>query len=149
MNKRTIFIIGNTSEIAKNLFQKYYSNDEIIGINSSNIDFNELDSGNLLRTYLNKYSPDLIFIFSGVIGKNESDYNKVFNVNFKPFHEIIKFFSSDTPRKKTKVIILGSKCFNEGREEYYLYSASKAALHNLFLSACTLFKNTQIIFGII
>ena len=147
--KNKIFVIGNTSEISINLFKNFYIDDEIIGINSNNLNFLEPNSGQNLQNMLRSYNPDLIFVFSGVIGSDESMYHEVFDINFKPFHEIVKFYKKNPTNKKLKIIVLGSKSFKGGRKDYLLYSASKAALHNLFLSACSIFKNKNITLGII
>lgn len=144
-NKKKILIFGSNSDIALEL-KKIINKEKnlIININRSKIDFLKPVAENKIRQALKINNPDIIVIFSGVIGTNLDKFESVFRVNFMPSWELIKFYKKYPPRKKVTVIIVGSSAHKSGRKSYMLYSASKAALQNIFEGGTEYLNNTKV-----
>jgi short-subunit dehydrogenase len=146
----TILIIGSNSDIAKNISKKLDDKKyNIINLQRSNIDFNEKESTNKIFEILNDYKPDAIINFVGVLGNNLDDYETVFNANFKSNWDVIRYFIKNEVSHPIKFLMIGSSSYSSGRKAYMLYSASKAALYNLFLSACGHFSQSNLVIGLI
>ena len=79
-----------------------------------------------------------------MLGTNSDKYKDVYDVNFLPNWEIIKFYINNKTNKKVKIILIGSSSYKKGKENYMLYTSSKAALHNLYQAAKEKFGNTYI-----
>ena len=72
------------------------------------------------------------------------DYEKVFDINFSPNWEVIKYYLKNKTNKKVKILLIGSSSYKKGKGNYMLYTSSKAALHNLYQAANEKFKKTNI-----
>ena len=73
--------------------------------------------------------PDVVINCAGVL---EGDYCQVFDVNVAScWHIIQHYIQRPEPSKPVSIILVGSSAYSGGRRNYPLYSASKAALHNL------------------
>lgn len=146
----TILIIGSNSDIAKNISKKFDDKKyNIINLQRSDIDFNEKASTSKIFEILNGYKPDTIINFVGVLGDNLDDYEAVFNANFKSNWDIIRYFIKNEVSHPIKFLMIGSSSYSSGRKAYMLYSASKAALYNLFLSACGYFSQSNLVVGLV
>lgn len=145
-----IVVLGGSSDLAKGLVKildKTFS--EIITVDRTEIDFNDSQSTFKLHNLIKQNDPDLIINCVGILGTNTDDYEYVFNANFKSNWDIIRYYISNQSNKKTKFIMIGSSAYSGGRKNYMLYSASKAALYNLFLSASSHFNKTNLLIGLI
>lgn len=60
-----------------------------------------------------------------------------------------KLLFKKKPVKKKIIILIGSSAYLGGRKNYILYSASKAALHNIYLGARENFSSKVINFNIL
>lgn len=116
----------------------------IIPVDRSIIDFNKSNSDQQIVSLLNNSKPEVVVNCAGVFenGYQVSHY-KTMNVNFGSNWSIIKYYMAN-PDNKTRVIMIGSSCYNSGRKLYPLYSASKAALYNLWESARDALANTMV-----
>lgn len=142
-------IFGANGNIGIAVSEKLKNEYLILKIGKDKIDFSDKHSPDKIQTILLNEKPDLIINCSGVLGSNIDQYENVFDINFKPNWEIIKFYLNNPPKKITKFIMIGSSSYKSGRKNYMLYSASKAALNNLFEGAKENLENTNIIIGII
>lgn len=147
---KKILLLGASGGIGKAIKDLYsQENVELFCLNSKNINFAKDNSGKKIFEYLDEIDPDIIINCAGVLGTNMDNYNNVFDINFKPNWEIIKYFSQKPILKSKKFIMIGSSAYSSGRKNYILYAASKAAVYNLFLSSCALFQNSNLILGLI
>ena len=97
---------------------------------------------------LSRENPDWIFNCVGVLGDNKSSFNDVFEPNFGINWAIIKHYLEHLT-SSVRVVMVGSTSYESGRKNYILYSASKAALHNMWQGACENFEGTNILLGLI
>jgi NAD(P)-dependent dehydrogenase (short-subunit alcohol dehydrogenase family) len=150
INSEKIMIIGSNSDIGFSIIDILKANGKrILGVNRDDIDFNNFDSGSKTNALIAEYDPDVIINCVGVLGDNSFNYQKIFDVNFKPNWDIIQYFINNLPKKKVKFIMIGSSSYAEGRKAYMLYTASKAAIYSLFLSASSMFNETNLSIGLV
>lgn len=140
-----ILIFGSNSDLAKKtkrlLNKKKYFISEY---SKREINFLKKNSLKKINEILIKENPDIILNFSSVLGTNNDDYRDVYNVNFLPSWEIIKFYVNTIIKKKVKIILIGSSSYKKGKGNYMLYTSSKAALHNLYQASKEKFRNSNI-----
>ena len=141
---KRVLIFGSNSTLAKKI-KLFLKNDYLVSeITKKKINFSKKNSSNQVNKFLLKINPDIVINFAGVLGSNKDLYNEVYDVNFLPNWEIIKFYINNKIKKKVKIILIGSSSYKKGKANYMLYSSSKAALHNLYQAAKEKFKNTNI-----
>ncbi|MBU3578661.1 SDR family oxidoreductase [Polynucleobacter sp. 73C-SIWE] len=93
-------------------------------------------------------NPDWVFNCIGVLGDNKSSFNEVFDPNVAVNWAIIKYYLGHLAAN-VRIVMVGSTSYESGRKNYILYSASKAALHNMWQGACENFEGTNIFLGLI
>ena len=145
---KRVLIFGSNSTLAKKI-KLFFKNDYIITeITKKKINFSKKNSPNQIKKILLIVNPDIIINFAGVLGSKADSYREVYDVNFLPNLEIIKFYIKKKIKKKVKIILIGSSSYKKGKANYMLYTSSKAALHNLYQAAKEKFENTNIIIDI-
>ena len=92
---------------------------------------------------------DIVINCAGIVGKDDVDYENIFNVNFKSSWEIIQFFLKNPPSKKVNLCFVGSSSYNRPSPKYMLYSASKAALVSIVKSAAPILKEINVFLSLI
>ena len=141
---KRILLFGSNSTLAKKI-KLLLKNDYLVtSLTKKQINFSKTNSPSQVHKVLSKLSPDIVINFAAVLGSNSDAYRKVYDVNFLPNWEIIKFYINNKTKKKIKIILIGSSSYNKGKANYMLYSSSKAALHNLYQAAKEKFNNTYI-----
>ncbi len=141
---KRVLIFGSNSTLAKKI-KLFLKNDYLVtSITKKKINFSKTNSPRQVRKVLSKVNPDIVINFAGVLGSNSDNYREVYDVNFLPNWEIIKFYINNKTKKKVKIILIGSSSYKKGKANYMLYTSSKAALHNLYQAAKEKFKNTYI-----
>jgi short-subunit dehydrogenase len=123
---------------------------QIISISRSHIDFNSEDSIRQTYNLIDFNQPDVIINCAGVLGNNDEDFNKIFNINLRSNWIISNYYIKNFLLKKTvKIIFIGSSSCKSGKKDYVLYASSKAALSNLFEGVSSFFENSKVIFGLV
>lgn len=143
-----ILIFGKNGGLGSELI-KIYSNDNVIAVGKSDINFIADNSKKDLNILLTKYQPDIIINATGVFGNNDTEYKNIFDVNVKSNWNIINYYRQYKSSKTVKIIMIGSTSYEHGRKNYILYAASKAALHNIYEGASELFLGSNILIGLI
>ena len=142
---KSVLIFGSNSELAKKtkvlLVKKGY---HTLDYGRRKINFSKPNIAKKIREILIKENPDIILNFAAVLGSNSDDYSKVYNINFLPNWEIVKYYLNFNVNKNVNIIFIGSTSYKKGKGNYMLYSSSKAALHNLYQGSKEKFKNTNI-----
>lgn len=147
MQKPIALIFGATGGIgdaARSVFLE--SGYRVIPIGRSMLDFTLPTAEIKLIELLDGAQADVIVNSAGVFVNGASDsYQKTFDVNFGSNWNIVKYYHAiKNVSKPVKIIMIGSSSYTGGRSMYPLYSASKAALYNLWESSVDLFKDTDI-----
>ena len=91
---------------------------------------------------LTDLDPDVVVNCAGIFADNTAD-DGMLQVNVNSNWCIIKHYTQNHSRP-VKVILVGSSAYSGGRKNYMLYSATKAALHNLWEGARDFFADTEI-----
>ena len=121
----------------------------VIPINSSTVDFNNINSYQQVATIL-AMNPDVVINCVGHFDNgNTETHNKTFDINVGSNWAIIKHYIDNPSNKPVKIIMVGSSSYLSGRKAYILYSASKAALYNVWQGACDYFSDTDITVSLI
>lgn len=149
MKDNTVLLFGSNGGIGSCLKDELENDNRVISVSSDDINFNYSNSCELIKDLINRCDPDIIINCSGVLGDNDSDFNYIFNINIRSNWCILKTFFNLKRTKKTKIIFIGSSSYKHGKKDYMLYSASKAALFNMYEGARDYFENSNIIIGLI
>ena len=137
-------VIGSTGGIGAAVCQSLQEHYIVVHVDRTTIDFNKSDCYELLDSLLVSQNPDLIVNCSGHYVDNSEKHYDTMNVNLGSNWSIIKHYIENKPTKKIRLIMIGSSAYREGRKMYMMYAASKAALYNLWLSACEYFDNSNL-----
>lgn len=152
MKKPTALIFGDRGGIGA-ATRKYFlsHNHRIIPVNSDILDFNSSGSDQAIGQLLTNAQPDVIINCAGVFVKGyQTDHTETMNVNFGSNWSILRhYMNTQNQKKPTRVILVGSSSYNSGRSQYPLYSASKAALFNLWQSAKDALQNTSVVVDLV
>ena len=145
MKKPTALIFGHKGGIGsctKTAFiQAGY---RIIPVDRKIIDFNQDNADAQIDQLLTNSQPDVVVNCVGVFQNGyATGHAKTMNVNFGSNWSIVRHYAQHTDRK-VRIIMIGSSSYESGRKLYPLYSASKAALYNLWESARDLFADSLI-----
>lgn len=117
---------------------------QTIPINSGQLNFDREDSYQKLTELLDNAEADVIVNSVGVFENGYSaDHTTTMNVNFGSNWHIIRWLEANRDQA-VRVVMVGSSSYTAGRKLYPLYSASKAALYNLWQSARDQFADTDI-----
>ena len=96
------------------------------------------------------WEPDVVVNCVGHFDNtNTETHNKTFDINVGSNWAIIQHYINNPPTKPVKIIMVGSSAYRSGRKDYILYSASKAALYNVWQGACDYFSESNVAIGLI
>ena len=117
---------------------------QTIPVDSGQLNFDQSDSYKKLSILLDNAEPDVIVNSVGVfVNGYADDYRTTMAVNFGSNWDIVRWLQANR-QQKVSVVMIGSSSYTAGRRLYPLYSASKAALFNLWQSARDQFADTDI-----
>lgn len=138
MKKPTACIIGHNGGIGHAtrvaLLKQGY---RIIPVDRKVLDLNTKDADREIDSLLTNARPDVIINAAGVfVNGYDRTHHETMNVNFGSNWSIVRHYSKEKNQSHTtRIIMVGSNSHTGGRRLYPLYSASKAALYNLWQSA--------------
>lgn len=135
--------IGNATCLA--LSAEY----KVVAITREEIDLFDNLSYNQICAFLTAIQPDLVVNCAGHFADNTETHNATMDINVGSNWSIIKHYIDNPSSKPVKVILVGSSAYREGRKNYMLYAASKAALYNLWLSSAEYFQSSNVAVSLI
>ena len=123
----------------------------IIPVDRTIIDFDKANADSQISSVLINGQPDVIVNCAGVFENGHTvTHSRTMNVNFGSNWSIVRHYLDPANQiRPCRVIMVGSSCYDQGRQLYPLYSASKAALYNLWQSARDAFEDTNICIDLI
>jgi 2-C-methyl-D-erythritol 4-phosphate cytidylyltransferase len=123
----------------------------VIPVGSDQLNFESTNSHYDVAKLLNQAQADVVVNSAGVfINGYVNTHHATMNVNFGSNWSIISYFMAlKGLSKTTRIIMVGSSSYTSGRQLYPLYSASKAALYNLWESARDYFGGSEIVVDLI
>lgn len=147
MKKPIALVLGATGgigEATRSVFLESGYRVIPIGSNMLNFDYDHCEEK--LVDLLNGAEADVIINAAGVfVNGAQATHHQTFNVNFGSNWSIVRYYYALREiSKPVKIIMIGSSSYSGGRAMYPLYSASKAALYNLWESSAEMFKDTDI-----
>lgn len=145
MKKPRAVILGARGGIGAAVRQQFLDQGwQTIPIDSGQLDFDQADSYKKLTEILDNAEADVIVNSVGVfVNGYSADHTSTMNVNFGSNWHIIRWLEANRDQT-VRVVMVGSSSYTAGRKLYPLYSASKAALFNLWQSAQDQFAGTGI-----
>ena len=136
MSKKKILILGSTGGLGQEIVKLLnISKFKLYLFSSKNLNFSKKYFKKKINYFLKNINPDIIINAAGIFDNNSISFNKIFTINVMPSWEIISYYLKKKPSKKKLIILIGSTAYLGGRKNYILYSASKAALHSIYLGA--------------
>lgn len=123
----------------------------VIPIGKDYLNFTSEQSHYDVAKLLNQAQADVVVNCAGVfINGYVNTHHETMNVNFGSNWSIMSYFMAlKGLSKPTRIIMVGSSSYTSGRQLYPLYSASKAALYNLWESARDYFNGSDIVVDLI
>jgi len=152
MKKPVALIFGHRGGIgsaAKSAFLK--AGYRIIPVDRTIIDFDRPDADAQINSLLTNGQPDVIVNATGVFSNGwQQDHVETMNVNVGSNWSILRHYMNPSNQtKSTRIIMVGSSSHSGGRPLYPLYSASKAAVYNLWQSASQMLEDTDIVIDLL
>ena len=123
----------------------------VIPVSSEQLNFESANSHYDVAKLLNQAQADVVVNCAGVfVNGYVNTHHTTMNVNFGSNWSIISYFMAlKGLSKTTRIVMVGSSSYTSGRQLYPLYSASKAALYNLWESARDYFGGSEIVVDLI
>jgi NAD(P)-dependent dehydrogenase (short-subunit alcohol dehydrogenase family) len=105
------------------------------------IDFDHPTAEAQIQEFLGCAEPNVVINCVGRFGRNDEPAKSIMNINFNSNWAIVQHYIK-TPQE-VRIIMVGSSAYKAGKKDYMVYSASKAALHNLWQGASAAFADTD------
>lgn len=133
---KTALIIGSNSDIAKSAIELLKQDYRVVPLDRTNVDLADASADQKLKEWLAQVNPDLVVNCAGIFGDNTTlNYDTTFDVNLKSNWSVIDHYIKNPPTKTVRFVMLGSSVYKQGRRNFILYAASKAALFNMWQGA--------------
>lgn len=147
MKKPTACILGVKGGIGLTTKQALLANGHrIIPVHREILDLNSPDADRAIDSLLTNGRPDVVVNCAGVFYNGwQQDHSETMNVNVGTNWSILRhYMNPNNQTKPTRIIMVGSSSHSGGRPLYPLYSASKAAVYNLWQSVSQILQGTDI-----
>jgi NAD(P)-dependent dehydrogenase (short-subunit alcohol dehydrogenase family) len=141
--KRTVAIFGATGGIGSAVKQSFLdAGYSVIPVGRNLIDFACADAEAQIQEFLGYAEPNVVVNCAGQFSKNDEPAGATMNINFNSNWAIVQHYLKSP--KTVRIIMVGSSAYKAGKKDYMVYSASKAALHNLWQGARDAFADTDV-----
>lgn len=145
--KKVACIFGHKGGIGRATKEAFLSAGyRIIPVHREVLDLNNQDADRQIDSLLTNGQPDVVVNAAGVFinGWNQ-DHHETMNVNLGSNWSILRHYMNPANQQKNvRIIMVGSSSYDRGRKLYPLYSASKAALYNLWQGTSEAVAGTDI-----
>ncbi len=123
----------------------------IIPVHREVLDLNAKDADRMIDSLLSNGQPDVIVNAAGVFYNGwQQEHQETMNVNVGSNWSILRhYMNHDNQTKPTRIIMVGSSSHSGGRKLYPLYSASKAAVYNLWQSVSQALADTDVVVDLV
>jgi short-subunit dehydrogenase len=147
MKKQSVLIFGDRGGIGSATRRLFLDKSfRIIPVNSAILDFNKPTADTEICSLLKNAQADVVINCAGVFENGwKQTHTRTMNVNFGSNWSIVRhYMNPENQKHATRVIMIGSSSYINGKKLYPLYSASKAALYNLWQGAKEALSGTDI-----
>jgi len=140
--KRTVAIFGASGGIGQATRAAFLdAGYSVIPVGRNLIDFACADAEAQIQEFLGHSEPNVVINCVGKFVCNDEPAATTMNINFNSNWAIVQHYLKNP--KAVRIIMIGSSAYKSGRKDYMVYSASKAALHNLWQGARDAFADTE------
>jgi ribitol-5-phosphate 2-dehydrogenase (NADP+) / D-ribitol-5-phosphate cytidylyltransferase len=140
--KQTVAIFGASGGIGQATRQAFLgAGYTVIPVGRNLVDFASAAAEQQIQEFLGYAEPNIVVNCAGYFGTNDESAGPTMNINFNSNWAIVQHYLKN-PRA-VRIIMIGSSAYKSGRKDYMVYSASKAALHNLWQGARDAFADTE------
>ena len=141
--KQTVAIFGASGGIGQATKQAFLgAGYSVIPVSRNLIDFEQSGAELQIQEFLGYAEPNVVVNCAGQFAKNDKPAGATMNINFNSNWAIVQHYLNAP--KAVRIIMIGSSAYKSGRKDYMVYSASKAALHNLWQGARDAFADTDV-----
>lgn len=141
--KQTVAIFGASGGIGQATRQAFLgAGYTVIPVSRNLIDFDHPAAETQIQEFLGYAEPNVVINCVGRFGRNGEPAKSIMNINFNSNWAIVQHYLKNP--KAVRIIMVGSSAYKSGRKDYMVYSASKAALHNLWQGAKDAFADTDV-----
>jgi NAD(P)-dependent dehydrogenase (short-subunit alcohol dehydrogenase family) len=148
LNGKKIVLFGGTGGIGESTCQIALENtSQCFKYGSKDLDFSSDNVQQALPEFLK--DADIVINCAGILGKDDTDYRNIFDINFKSSWDIIQFYLKNPPSKKVNLCFVGSSAYNRSSPKYMLYAASKASLVSIVRSAAPVLKEKNVFLNLV
>jgi 2-C-methyl-D-erythritol 4-phosphate cytidylyltransferase len=135
MTQKTVAIFGAGGGIGSAVHHVFNSAEyRIVDVGRLIIDLKQLTADQEIHKFLSVLRPDIVINCAGVfVSGHLTDHHETMAVNVGSNWSIMRHYLYTSNQKKpVTIVVVGSSSYTGGRKQYPLYSASKAALYNLW-----------------
>ena len=141
--KKTVVIFGSSGGIGSATRQQFLNAGyTVIPVSRNLIDFASSNAELQIQEFLSLSTPDVVVNCVGKFSTNDELAGPTMNINFNSNWAIVQHYLKNP--QSVRIIMIGSSASKSGKKDYMLYSASKAALLNLWQGAKDAFAETKI-----
>lgn len=141
--KRTVVIFGASGGIGQATRTAFLdAGYTVIPVSRNLIDLEQPAAETHIQEFLTHAEPDVVVNCAGLFGHNDLPAAPFMNVNFNSNWAMVQHYLKNP--QAVRIIMVGSSAYRSGRKDYMVYSASKAALHNLWQGAKDVFADTEV-----
>lgn len=146
---KKVLLLGGYGQIGKEIFNKIKDNHDVHLTSKKDLCFGSKDDYNNLKKLIVEKKPDLIINCIGVFFNNETEFESIINVNYRPTWYVIQILKEMSKNVKINYSVIGSTSYKEGKKEYFLYSSSKSGLVNMIEGAQKFFEGSNVSLNVI
>lgn len=141
--KKTVAIFGSTGGIGQAVRQAFLdAGHTVIPVSRNLIDFANPKAEFQIQEFLSLCTPDVVVNCVGKFSNNDEPAGPTININFNSNWAIVQHYLKNP--QAVRIILIGSSAYKSGKKDYMVYSASKAALYNLWQGAKDAFVGTGV-----
>jgi short-subunit dehydrogenase len=141
--KKIVAIFGASGGIGQAVRQAFLdAGYSVIPVSRNLIDFASSDVEFQIQEFLSLCAPDVVVNCVGKFSRNDEPAGATMNINFNSNWAIVQHYLKNP--QAVRVILIGSSAHTAGKKNYMVYSASKAALYNLWQGARDAFIGTDV-----
>jgi ribitol-5-phosphate 2-dehydrogenase (NADP+) / D-ribitol-5-phosphate cytidylyltransferase len=141
--KKTVAIFGASGGIGSATRQQFLdAGYTVIPVSRHLIDFAGANAESQIQEFLSLSTPDVVVNCVGKFSTNDEPAGPTMSINFNSNWAIVQHYLKNP--QAVRIIMIGSSAGKAGKKDYMVYSASKAALLNLWQGAKDAFADTAV-----
>ena len=141
--KKTVAIFGATGGIGSATRMAFLgAGYSVIPVSRNLIDFAHDNAEAQIQEFLGYAEANVVVNCVGKFSNNSEPAGSTMNINFNSNWAIVQYYLKNP--QPVRIVMVGSSAYKAGKKDYMVYSASKAALYNLWQGARDAFADTDV-----